>query len=152
MYRVSGVFCTRFLGIISSFCLFRNLLKVVLEVSQFFLLLALECSHALEHLVPVNEGAVELWAIDTNELCLASDCQTASAAHACSVNHNGIERNLARDVMFLSGEVREFHHYWRSNSKHLVDMLLFDEFLDTNGNDAFFTIRTVISHYDDLVA
>ena len=53
--------------------------------------------------------------------------------------------------MLLSSEVRELHHDWRSDGKHLVNMLLFDEFLDTNGYHTFLTVTTIIRHDDHLV-
>ena len=53
--------------------------------------------------------------------------------------------------MFLSGEVRELHHDGRADGKDLVDMLLFYEFLDTYGNNAFLAIRAIVSHDDNLV-
>ena len=58
---------------------------------QLFLLLALESTHALEHLVPVYEGTIELRTIDADELRLASNRQSTSTTHTCSVHHNRIQ-------------------------------------------------------------
>ncbi len=125
---------------------------MLLVVSQFLLLLALEGTHALEHLVPVYECAVELRTIDAHELRLATNRQSASTTHTRSVHHNRVERNFAGDIMLLGGEVRELHHDWRTDGKHLVDMrLLLNELLDTNGHHAFLAVATVIGHDDHLV-
>ena len=70
-----------------------------------FLLSALEGSHALEHLIPVNESTVELWAIDADKLRLTTNCQTASTAHTCTIDHDGVQADFTRDVMFLGSEV-----------------------------------------------
>ena len=53
--------------------------------------------------------------------------------------------------MLLSRKVRELHHDGRTNSKHLVHMLLLEELLHTDGHDAFFAVTSVIGHDDDLV-
>ena len=118
---------------------------------HLLLLGLLEGTHALEHLVPVNQGAVKLWTIDTYELCLTTNRQTTGTTHTRTIDHNGIQRNLTGNIMLLGGKIREFHHDWRTDSKHLVHMLLFNEFLDTYGNDTFLTIRAVIGHDDYLV-
>ena len=117
---------------------------MLLVVSQLFLLFALESAHTFEHLVPINQGSVELWSIDADELCLASDGESACTTHTCTVNHDGIERYLARDVVLLSCKVRELHHDWRANGEYLIHVwLLFDKLLDTNG---YYTFLAVAKH------
>ena len=54
--------------------------------------------------------------------------------------------------MFLSSEVRELHHDWRTDGKHLVNMrFLLNELLDTNGHYTFLAVATIVSHDDHLV-
>ena len=121
-------------------------------MSQLFLLLTLESSHTFEHLVPIYQGSVELRTIDTNELGLASDGETARTTHTCSINHDGVERYFARNVVLLSGEVRELHHNWRTNGEDFVYVwLLLDKLLDTNGYYAFLAVAAVVGHDDYLV-
>ena len=107
---------------------------------QFFLLSTLEGTHALEHLVPIDEGAIKLRTVNADELRLATNGQTASTAHTRTIYHDGVQADFARNIMLLSGEVRELHHNGRTNGKNLVDMFLLNEFLDTNGNDTFLAI------------
>ena len=119
---------------------------------QLLLLSTLEGSHTLEHLVPVNQGTVELRTVDADELRLATDGQTTGTTHARAIHHDGIQRNLTRDVVFLSSQVRELHHDRGTDGKYLVDMrLLLDEFLNTHSHYALLAIAAVIRHDDDLV-
>ena len=122
-----------------------------LVVCQFFLLLAFEGSHALEHFIPVNQGAIELRTVDADELRLATNGQTAGTAHTRTIDHDGVQRHFAGDVMLLGGEVRELHHDRRTDGKNLVYVFLFDELLDTDSHHALLAIRAIVGHDDDLV-
>ena len=124
---------------------------MLLIVSQLFLLLTLEGTHALEHLIPVDEGAIKLRTIDADELCLATNGESAGTTHTCTIHHNRIQRYFAGDIVLLGSEVRELHHDWRSDGEYLVNMLLFDELLDTNGYHTFLAIASVIRHDDYLI-
>ena len=104
------------------------------------LLLALECAHALEHLVPINKCTIKLGTIDANKLCLATDGETTCTTHTSTVNHNGVKRHVGRDVVFLCEKAAELHHDGRADGKYLVDVLLVDELLDTYGNDTFLAV------------
>ena len=53
--------------------------------------------------------------------------------------------------MLLSSEVRELHHDGRADGKYLVDVLLLEELLHTDGHYAFLTIRAIIGHDDHFV-
>ena len=64
--------------------------EVLFVVFELFLFGTLEGSHALEHLVPVDQGTVKLRTVDADELCLATDGQSASTTHARSVDHDGV--------------------------------------------------------------
>ena len=120
-------------------------------VGQFFLLLALEGTHALEHFVPVDQCSVELRTVDTYELRLAANGQSAGTAHTRTVDHDGVQADLAGNVMLLGGEVREFHHDGRTDGKHLVDVLLLEEFLHTHGYHAFLAVAAIVGHDNHLV-
>ncbi len=125
---------------------------MLLVVGQLLLLLTLEGSHALEHLIPIHEGAVKLWTVDADELRLAANRQSAGSAHTRTIHHDGVQADFAGDVMLLGSEVRELHHDWRTNGEDLVYVwLLLDKLLDTNGYYAFLTVTAVVGHDDHLV-
>ena len=111
------------------------------KVFQLFLLGTLEGSHALEHLVPVNKGSVELRTVDADKLRFASDGQAAGTTHTRSIYHDGIQRYFARDVVLLGGKIGEFHHDRRTDGEDLIDMFfLFDELLNTDSNNTLLTV------------
>ena len=125
--------------------------QVLLVVCQLLLLLALEGAHALEHLVPVDQCAVELGTVDADELRLTANRQTAGTTHARTIDHDGVQRHLAGNVMLLGREVRELHHDWRTDGKHLVNVLLLEELLHADGHHALLAVAAVVGHDDDLV-
>ena len=57
--------------------------------------------HATRHLVPVDLVSVKLGTVDTDEARLATDRQAAGTAHARAVDHDGVERYVVGDVIFL---------------------------------------------------
>ena len=124
---------------------------MLLEMLHLLELGLLEGTHALEHFVPVNKGAIKLRTVDTHKLGLAANGQSASATHASAVNHNGVQADLAGNVVLLGGEVRELHHDGRANGKHFVNVLLLDKLLNTYGDHTFLAIRAVVGHDDYLV-
>ena len=125
---------------------------MVFVVLHLFDFCTLEGTHALEHFVPVNLVSVELRTVDADELRLASDGQSASTAHTGTVDHDGVQRHIGRNIVFLSEQTRELHHDGRANGEDTVYVrLLLDELLNTNGHHTFFTIRTVVGHNDDFV-
>ena len=126
--------------------------SLFLEMLQFLLLGALEGAHALEHLVPVYQTAVKLRSVDAHEACLPSDGQSAGTAHARSVYHDGVERHVGGDIVFLREQAAEFHHDGRTNGKHLVDMFLVDEFLYADGHHALLAVTAVVGHDECLIA
>ena len=54
--------------------------------------------------------------------------------------------------MFLSSQIREFHHNGRTDSENLINVFLLNELFYAYGHDTLFPIRAVVSHDDDLVA
>ena len=113
----------------------------MLGIVLHFLLLGLfERAHALEHLVPVDKGSIKFRAVDTHKLRFATDSQSAGTAHTRTVNHDGVQRDLAGDAMLLCRKVRELHHNGRTDSKDFVNVFLLDELLDANSHHAFFAV------------
>ena len=114
--------------------------EVVGIVFHFLLLLTLECAHSLEHLIPIHESTVKFRTVDADELRLSANGESASSAHTCSVHHNGVERNISWDIVFLCEQATELHHDRRTYGKHAVDMFLLYEFLYTYGNHTFLAV------------
>ena len=125
---------------------------MLLEMSHLVLLGTLECPHALEHLVPINQSAVKFRAVYAYEFCLSAYRQTASTAHARTVHHDCIKRDICRYVVFLRKHAAELHHYRRPDGKDFVNMLLLYEFLHSNSYNSLLAIRTVIGHYYEFIA
>ena len=124
---------------------------VLFELVHIFHLGRLECAHALEHLVKVNLVTVKLRTVHADKLCLSADSDAACATHTRSVDHDSVERNVSRNIIFLSKEAAELHHDSRTNGKALVHLLALDDLLYTYCHYALLTIRTVVGHDDDLV-
>ena len=124
---------------------------MLLIVSQLFLLLTLEGTHALEHLIPVDQCTIELRTIDADELRLAANRESAGTAHTRTIHHDRIQRYFAGDIVLLSREVREFHHDGRADGEHLIDVLLLEKLLHSDSYHALLAVRAIIGHDDHLV-
>ena len=124
---------------------------MLLKVFHLFLFGTLESTHAFEHLVPVDKCTIKLGAVYADELGLSAYGKTTSTTHAGTVNHDGVKRNVGRDIVFLREQATELHHYRRPDGKYLVYMLLLDKLFHTYSNHSLFTIRAVICHYYKLV-
>ena len=120
-------------------------------VFHLFALYSLEGTHALEHLVPIDQGSIKLRTIDTYELCFATNGESASTTHTSAVDHDGIERDVGRNVVFLCEQATELHHDRRANGKHLVNVFLLDELFDADSDNPLFASRTIVGHDDNLV-
>ena len=110
-----------------------------------------ERSHPLEHLVPIDEVAVELRSVNADKAGLAADGQPAGAAHPGTVHHDGIERNVVGNAVFLCQKRRELHHDRRSDCQYLVDVFPLYHFLDPHGDDSLLAVGSVIGHDNDLI-
>ena len=130
-------------------CKATQMLFVMLHLFAFCIA---ESAHTLEHLVPIDKRTVKFRSVDTYELGLAANRESASTAHARAINHDSIERYLNRYVILLCHEAAELHHDRRTDCEHLVHMLLLsDELLDTYGHNTLFAIRTIVGHDDEFV-
>ena len=126
--------------------------EMFLEVFHLLALHILEGSHALEHLVPVYQGTVKLRTIDAHKLGLVTDGESAGTAHTSSVHHDGVERNICRQVVLLCQQTAEFHHDRRTDGEGLIDVFLLDEFLHSYSYHTLLAIAAVVGHDDQLVA
>ena len=114
--------------------------QMLFEMFHLFSLCSLECSHSLEHLVPVNECSVEFRSVDAYELCLSSYCQSACAAHSRAVHHDCVERHVGGDIIFSGEQAAEFHHYRGADGHNLVNVFLVDEFLYSYGHHSLLAV------------
>ena len=128
------------------------LLEEIADVLSL-LLLKVAVHHSAAHgLVEIHLKAVEFGAVHAGELCLAADGETAAAAHACTIDHDGIHGNDGLDAEGLGGKRDEFHHDQRTDGDDLVVLLAFlDQALERNGDNALFAVAAVVGHDDELV-
>ena len=70
--------------------------------------------HSFHHQVEVDFMSVKFRTVNADEFCLAADFNSASAAHSGAVNHNRIERNNRRNIIFFRNAAAELHHYRRA--------------------------------------
>ena len=130
-------------------CKATQMLFVMLHLFAFCIA---ESAHTFEHLVPIDKRTVKFRSVDTYELGLAANRESASTTHARAVNHDSIERYFNRYVILLCHEAAELHHDRRTDCEHLIYMLLLrDELLDTYSHNTLFAIRTIVGHYDEFV-
>ena len=94
---------------------------------------------------------VEFRTVNADELGLSTNTYTTSTTHSCAVNHDGIEADISRNVVFLSQQAAELHHDGRADGKALIDLFTLDDFLHADSHDALLAVRTVVSHDDDLI-
>ena len=110
-----------------------------------------ESSHTFQHLIEVYLVCIEFRPVHANEFCLSADSNSASTTHTCSVHHNCIKRNICGYVIFLRQQRYEFHHDSRADAETFIYFLTFNDFFNTFGYKAFFSVRTVIRHNDYFV-
>ena len=133
------------------FLLWRGVADRSFQMAHLFALHFLERSHALEHLVPFHLVAVELRAVHADELRLSAHGDAAGTTHARAVHHDGVQRYVGRNVVFLGQQAAEFHHDGGADGETFVHLLALDDALDAFGHEAFIAIRAVVGHDDDLV-
>ena len=107
--------------------------------------------HAAEHLRPVHLMGVKFRSVHADELGLSSNRHAARAAHARSVDHDGVERCLGRDIIFGGSEGNELHHDSRTDRDTFIHGLAVDDFFHSYGNDTLFAHRAVIGHDNHFI-
>ena len=95
--------------------------------------------------------AVEFGAVHADKACLSAHGDAAGAAHARAVYHDGIQRHVSRDTVFLSEQAAEFHHDRRADGETFVHLFTLDDAFYAFGHQSFAAIAAVIGHDDDLV-
>ena len=91
-------------------------------------------------------------AVHADELGLAAHGDAAGAAHARAVHHDGVERHVGGDVIFLGQQADELHHDGGADGEALVYPFAQDDLLDALCDEALLAIRAVVGHDDDFVA
>ena len=124
---------------------------MVLELLHFLNLNRFESSHALEHLIEIYFVSIKFRTIHTHETSLSTHRDTASTAHSRSINHDGVEGNISRYIIFLCQQTAELHHDGRTNGKALVHLLALNHLLNTNGYHTLLSVASIVSHDDDFV-
>ena len=78
-------------GAYSSYSLFLYVTQMLLVVLHFLTLSITECTHTLEHFIPIDKCSIKLRPINAHKLCLATNRESAGSAHSGTVNHNGVQ-------------------------------------------------------------
>ena len=90
-------------------------------------------------------GGVKLGAIDTGELALVAEQHATTAAHAGSVNHDGIEADHGPDAERNRDLSNGPHHGHGSDGENEVDAEApGDEFLELLGDQALLAIGCLL--------
>ena len=50
-------------------------------------------AQSLHHIIEINEMSVKFWSVYADKFCFVTNGYPASAAHACAVNHDCVERD-----------------------------------------------------------
>ena len=114
-------------------------------------LLGLESSETFQHFIEVHLMAVELRPVHANELGLSAHGDAASTAHARAVHHDGVERDIGGNVVFLGQKANELHHDSRADGEAFVHLLAPDDLLDTFGDQSFLSVAAIVGHDDHFI-
>ena len=94
---------------------------------------------------------IKLRSIDADELRFSSYGHAAGTAHTRSIDHDGVERSLGRDIVFGGSKRHELHHDSRTDGDTFIDGLAVDHFFYADGDDTLFAHRAIIGHDDEFV-
>ena len=95
---------------------------------------------------------IELRAVHTDKPGLAPDGHAATAAHAGTVDHDGVQRDHGRHAIRTGRLCTELHHDGRpDNDSHVRLRRLLTELLERDRHQRLASIRTVIGHDDQLI-
>ena len=95
--------------------------------------------------------AIELGTINAYELRLSAHRYAAGTAHARTINHDGVERDVGGNVVLRGEFAAELHHDGRSDGKAFIDRFALDDLLDTRRDEALLSVATVVGHNDNFV-
>ena len=91
--------------------------------------------------------AVKVRAVNACELGLAANGQTAAAAHAGTVNHDGVHGNDGLDAVRTGGLADKLHHNHRADGDYgIVLVARVDQLLEHLRNQCLAAVRAVIGH------
>ena len=129
------------------------------EIAGLFVSVALEIeihSTAGHSLVEIYFVAVEVRAVNAsklgNLLTVNVEGKTATAAHACAVDHDGVHGNGYGSAEGLCGENYELHHDQRTDGDDHIELFAcFKHFLERNGNVAVLAVGAVVCHNAESV-
>ena len=93
--------------------------------------------------------AVEIRAVNARELGLAADGQTAAAAHAGAVDHDGVHGNDGLDAVGTGGLADELHHDHRADGDDgIVLIARIDQLLEHLRDQRLAAVRAIVG--DDV--
>ena len=125
-----------------------------------FLLLRPELPKARQELVPVDDVAVDLGAVDAgvfaHHLAVDVDRHHARAAHAGGVDHDRVQAGDGLDAVGLGQFAYRAHHQRRADGDDLGDLAAFaflvglEQFFQRAGDEAFDAETAVVAGVDDF--
>src|SRR5581483_434854 len=108
---------------------------------------------ALDQYFKIHLVCFKFRAIHAGKLALPVDQNTTAAAHASSIDHDGIETDNRTDIRRTSDVGYCLHHGNGPNGKHEVDMCAgIDQLAKLVGHEASFTITAVVGCDHQYVA
>ena len=100
---------------------------------------------ALHEDVEVDDGGVELGAVDAGELALIAEQDAAAAAHAGAVDHDGVEADHGADAEGDGDASDGAHHGDGTDGKHEVELAAAgEELVELGGDQALLAVGAVV--------
>ena len=85
----------------------------ILMIQLLFLFLVSAQPH--QQFIKIYLVGIEFGTIHTNKLRFTTNRYPAGSAHACTVNHNGIQTGHCGNIVFCGKQAGIFHHDCRAN-------------------------------------
>ena len=95
--------------------------------------------------------AVEFGTVHTDELRDAVHRDTAGAAHARTVDHDGIERHIGGHLILLGEQTDKLHHDGGAYGETFVHFLTLQNAFDTLRHQSLTAVGAVVGHDDEFV-
>ena len=107
----------------------------------------------LHRFVKVYQISVKFRTVYAGKFHFAAYSNTAGAAHAGSVDHDGVERDDGLHAKRLGGLGDELHHRDRADGEHFVILGAgLEQLLELDGNEAVLAVAAVVGHEVQMVA
>jgi hypothetical protein len=103
----------------------RQPLPLRFKSLQAFFLLTFKALLAEHQLVKIYQVAVKIRAVDAGKLHFAAHGHTTRTAHACAIDHDGVEAHHRADAIGPRQFRASLHHREWTNSDDFADSLVF---------------------------